>query len=65
MFSPWSNVINERNHFSVDVIVRKIMNDDAKIVLQNAVNMAIWTYNMNELVSGYTPIQLMTGKSVV
>ena len=41
VFSPWSNRINERNHYSVDVIVRKIMNYDAKIVLQNAVNMAI------------------------
>ena len=29
-FSPWLNGTNERNHYSADVIVRQIMDDDAK-----------------------------------
>ena len=39
-FSPWSNGINERNHYIVDVAVKKIMGEDQKITLQEAVNMA-------------------------
>ena len=32
-FSPWSNSINKQNHYSCDVVVRKIMKDDRKILL--------------------------------
>ena len=24
-FSPWSNGVNERNHYSCDIIVKKVM----------------------------------------
>ena len=27
-YSPWSNVVNERNHYSCDVIVKKVMEQD-------------------------------------
>ena len=47
------------------MIVKKIRADDAKMVLQDAVNMASGTHNSNTIVSGYTSMQLMTGKSVV
>ena len=40
MFSPWSNGINERNHYICDVIVRNIMDEDKKIGLGEAVEMA-------------------------
>ena len=62
-FSPWSKGINERNHYSVDMIVRKIRDEDSKIMLQDAVNMATWAHNTNFKVRRYTPLQLMTGKS--
>ena len=41
------------------------MEEDKKIVLQEAVTMSAWTHNMNVNVLGYSPLQLMTGKSIV
>ena len=43
----------------------KILNEDRKINLQEAVNMSSWTHNMNVNVHGFTPLQLVTGKSVI
>ena len=63
--SPWANRGNERNHYSCDVIIKKVMEDDKKIGLQEAVKMAAWTHNTNVNVLGYMPLQLMTGKSIV
>ena len=40
VFSPWSNGINERNYYSCDVILRKAMEEDEKLKLQTAMNMA-------------------------
>merc|ERR1711962_1590169 len=64
-FSPWSNDINERNHYNCDVMVRKIMEEDKKVGLGEAVDMENWTHNTNVNVKGFQPLQLMTGKSVV
>ena len=64
-YSPWSNRANERNHYSCDVIIRKIMEEDKKIVLQEAVTMSAWTHNTNMNILGYSPLQLMTGKSIM
>ena len=58
IYSPWSNGINERNHYSADQVVKK------KVSFQNIVNMAAWTHNTNVNVLGYAPMQLVTGKSV-
>ena len=62
-YSPWSNGLNERNHYSADRIVRKLM--DEGVSLELAVSRACWTHNTNIMVSGYNPLTLMTGKSVV
>ena len=64
-YSPWSNRVNERNHYSCDVIVKKIMQDENKISLEEAVKMASWTHNTNVNVLGFQPLQLVTGKSVM
>ena len=64
-YSPWSNGINERNHYNCDVIVKKIMEEDKKVGLGEAVDMASWTHNTNVNVKGFQPLQLMTGKSVM
>lgn len=32
-FSPWSNGINERSHYSSDVAVRNILDEDANMIL--------------------------------
>ena len=39
-FSPWSNGVNERSHYSCNIIVKKAMEEDKKLKLQTAVNMA-------------------------
>merc|ERR1711905_8676 len=64
-YSPWSNGINERNHYSCDVIVKKIQEENSKVTLQEAVSMASWTHNTNVNTHGYSPLQLVTGKSIV
>merc|ERR1712237_117435 len=64
-YSPWANGINERNHYSCDIILKKVMEEDKKVTLSEAVSMASWTHNMNQNKSGYSPLQLVTGKSIV
>ena len=64
-FSPWFNGKNYRNHYSADVIANKVMSEDRQIMLQEALNMASWTHNTNVIIGGYTPLRLMSGKSVV
>ena len=64
-YSLWSNRLNERNHYSADIVVKKIMETDRKINLQTAVNMAAWTHNTNVNVLGFEPMRLVTGKSVM
>ena len=64
-FSPWSNGINERNHYNCDVIVRKIIEEDKKVGLREAVDMASWTHNTNVNVLGFQQLQFMTGNSVM
>ena len=63
-YSPWSNGINERNHYSADIVVRKVREMDQKLSLQCAVEMAAWTHNTNVSFLGYEPMRLVTGKSV-
>ena len=63
-YSPWSNGTNERNHASADIIVKKVMEEDKKITLASAVAMAGWTHNTNMNHSGFSPLQLVTGKSI-
>ena len=62
-YSPRCNGI-KRNHYSTDVIVRKTMQEDRGLSLQLAVDMAIWTHDTNVIGREFTPLQLMTGKSL-
>ena len=64
-FSPWLNIVNERNNYRCDIIVKKALEEDKKLKLQTAVNIAIWTHNTNINVLGYSLLQLVTGKSIV
>ena len=63
-YSPWSNGINERNHYSADIIVKKAQETDKTLSLQKAVDLASWTHNTNINLHGYEPMRLVTGKSV-
>ena len=64
-YSPWANGINERNHASADKIVAKIIEGDKKVTLNEAVCLAGWCHNTNINRLGYSPMQLVTGKSVI
>ena len=55
-YSPWSNRVNERNHYSCDMIIKKITQEDSKITLQESVDMAAWMHNSNVNTLGFTPL---------
>ena len=40
-YSPWLNRVNEWNHYSCDIIIKKIMEQYKKLALQDAVDIAI------------------------
>ena len=62
-YSLWSNSINERNHTSCDITIKKLM-EEMKVMLNDfLVKGAPWTHNKNINKFGLTPLQLMTGKS--
>ena len=63
-YSPFSNGLNERNHYSCDIVVNKAMSEDKKLTLQQAVDKAAWTHNTNKSRKGYLPLELATGKAV-
>ena len=64
-YSPWSNGLNERNHYSADLTVKKVMEENDSISLEEAVSKAAWCHNTNITVKGYAPLQLLTGRAVV
>ena len=61
--SPWMNVSCERNHATVDRMVEKLIEDDPKIGLQKAVDLACFVKNTEINKTGFSPLQLFTGKS--
>ena len=63
-YSPWLNGINERNHASCDLTIKKLM-EDKKIGLTDIlVKTAAWTYDTNVNRAGFLPLTLVTGKAV-
>ena len=64
-YSPWGNSINKRNHYSANVVVSKVLEDNPKTSLQTAVNLASWTHNTNINKLGYSPLHLVTGNSII
>ena len=65
-YSPWSNGLNERNHASADITIKKLLDEkNSKFKLNDdIVNAAAWTHNTNINKLGYSPLQLATGKAV-
>ena len=63
-YSPWSNSINERNHASCNLTIKKLI-EDKKIGLTDVlVKTAAWTHNTNVNKAGFSPSTLVTGKAV-
>ena len=63
-YSPWSNGINERNHAYADLKIKKMMEEKKSALTDSLVKAAAWTHNTSVNKLGYSPMQLMTGKSV-
>ena len=63
--SPWSNGRNERNHYTVDRTISKLMEEDPKLSLEDAVSHAVNAHNMQITRRGFSPRQLMFGKQGV
>ena len=61
--SPWMNGSCERAHATVDKIVEKIQEDDPKLGLQKAVDLACFVKNSEVNRTGFSPLQLLCGKS--
>lgn len=62
-YSPWANGSNERNHFSVDRAVEKVLETDPKLSLQEATDLACFWQNQEiRKRFGCSPQQLLTGK---
>ena len=63
--SPWSNGKIEREHFTCDLIVEKLMEEDPKLKLDEAVSLAVYAKNLQINRTGFSPRQLMFGKQGV
>ena len=64
-YSSWSNGINEQNHVSVDITIKKLMEEHKVALTDSLVKDAAWTHitSINKL--GYSPLQLLTGQAVM
>ena len=62
-YSPWSNGINERNHASCDIIIKKIMEDNKTGLTDAVIKTAALSHNQNVNKAGFSPLQLVTGKA--
>ena len=63
-YSPWSNGVNERNHYSADLTVKKLMDENSNMTLEEAFSKAAWCHNTNTTVKGYAPLHLLTRRAV-
>ena len=54
-YSPWSNGINERNHASADLTIRKMMEENKTPLTDSLVKAASWTHNTSVNKLGYHP----------
>ena len=62
-YSPWSNGGCERRHGAIDLTIKKLMDDDKNIKLEEALEHALWARNMEIGRHGYSPYQVVFGKS--
>ena len=60
-YSPWSNGLNERNHYSCDRVLLKLMDENKNEDLQKLINKAAWVHNTNRSQAVQTPLRLVTG----
>ena len=64
-YSPWSNGGCERRHGAIDLTVKKLMDDDDVLKLDEALEHGLWARNMEIGRHGLSPYQVVFGKSPV
>ena len=62
-YSSWSNGGIERKHGAIDLTIRKMMEDDQELKLEDALQHATWSRNMEIGRFGFSPYQIAYGKS--
>ena len=61
--APWQNGCVERHHATADIIFQKLMEENPKMTPQEAVNHASFAKNCDTNRTGFSPLQLMTGRN--
>ena len=64
-YSPWSNGLNERNHASADITIKKLMEEQRTPLTDSLVKAAAWTHNTSINKLGFSPLQLVTVQAVM
>ena len=64
-YSPWLNGLNEQNHASADITIKKLMEEQKVSLSDSLVKAAVWTHNTSVNKLGYSPLQLVTGQAVI
>ena len=54
-YSPWSNGLNERNHASADLTIKKLLEEKKTALNDSLIKAAAWTHNTSVNKLGYTP----------
>ena len=62
-YSPFQNGVCERNHATVDILWEKLMADDPSLSLQQAVDLACYSKNLEINKTGFSPFQLAFGRN--
>ena len=62
-YSSWSNGGIERKHGAIDLTIKKMMDDDKDLNIEEALQHSVWSRNMEIGKFGYSPYQLVYGKS--
>ena len=60
-YAPWANGINERNHYTVDMMMDKMLEENPTLSEDTALQYAICIRNCSMFVNGFTPAQLVFG----
>ena len=63
-YSPWSNGLNERNHASADLTIKKLVEEKKFPLSDSLIKAASWIHKTSVNKLEYSPLQLVTGKAV-
>ena len=63
-YSQCSNSLNEKNHASADLTIKKLMEAEKVPLTDSLVRATAWTHNTSINKLGFSPLQLVTGKAV-